>query len=372
MRLWNGPLTLAINGPTPDFALSADGEPDVYEKQAIYAGRNFVKHIPGQTPQNFDVTHDDIDWWNRTIPLMLSEGVEIPMPLDHSKSADVKRGEVVGCRVGLDTKGRYSLFIKSKFIDDEARRQHVHSNVSIYVPDYIVTGKGKRIDRPIAHVGLTNYPVIPGLEPFKPLALSLEDGQMNPLAKIAIALGLADTATEEEILAAIMRMKAPQQQPGMPPGGMPMRRPGGLPGPPPGLSQNTEGDEHVPPMISASLVTMVKRTRDRDIDQLVSEFRITKAVGDKLKAKWCTPEAATLALSMDDGADDGFEELIATLKLNEPSIGNGKGGKTGLQLSREGGGDGTLPKPTDYKRGESVLVKSAQKRAEAHNKRRGG
>lgn len=353
-------------GPTSPFVLSL-GSTDVFEKQVAYVGK-FVKHRPGMRPQEFEITHADIDHWAKVVPLMLSDGIEIPMPVEHSFSPESKRGNVVGARVGVDAKNRYSLFLKTKFISDDAKQQHLHSNVSIFVPDfYTNAATGKKYDNPITHLALTNYPVLPGLGPFQALALSMEfqnphSGEMKmDLTKIAEALGLDPAADETAILAKIEELKkaAPtDQKPGAPPPAASAGAPGGSTPLPPGAEV-----KYKVPAIAASMVSREATNRSRDIDDLVRNGQITTAVGTKLKTKWCADGTVRLALSMETG-DDGFNDIIEALKEN-PKVVQTTGSKTGLQLSNPNGGRDAS------KMGSSRTVAKAKEMAEKAAKRGG-
>lgn len=91
--------------------------------------------------------------------------------------------------------------------------------VSAMIEFDVTDSKGRVYDEVITHICATDYPVIIGQKPFIPLSrmggadiplfLSTELAGLAPekgnsmLKKMALALGLAETATEEEILAAL-------------------------------------------------------------------------------------------------------------------------------------------------------------------------
>lgn len=351
-------------------------------KQVAYVGK-FVKHVPGRKPEPFEITHKDIERWNRDVPMMLSEGIGIPMPLEHTINPEAKRGDVVGSKIGVDNAGRYSLYLKTKFKDEAAKTANLHSNVSIFVPEfYVNAATGKKYEEPITHLALTNHPVLPGLAPFQALALSfaldtqyrkkkgaLSMGVQVDLSNIATELGLDPaTADETAVLNVIKAWKAKmgEMQQGADQQGAPQAAASAAAGAGAGtqLPAGAKVQFTVPGPLAASFVT----SRKQRIAALGQAGKVTAHQIGLLEKQFATPDAVKLALSMTEG-DDGFEQQMALLEANQAQV-NVSGSKTGVQLS-----GGVLPNPNGGRSGgadkPSPLQAATKKLADQHARRRG-
>ncbi len=133
-----------------------------YRKELIHAG-TFVKD-----GQEFRVDGAALRHWKRTFDAMRRRGVEVPVPVEHTRDPERRRGTVVEMELGTNLRGEPALFGVFEFRDGEAPL----SSVSIYAPPSFTDGLGTRYVRPITHVALTDYPVVPGLDPWLPLAAS--------------------------------------------------------------------------------------------------------------------------------------------------------------------------------------------------------
>lgn len=320
----------------------------LFRKELIYVG-DFIKKQRGTKNEiKFSVRELDLHHWKRTHADMLAEGIVIPVPTEHTEDVEKRRGTCEELEVATNSKGLPALFGYFSFRDDEAAKLAKTADVSIYVPPEYTSGKGTRYVRPITHVALTDYPVIPGLGKFEALAASQEVISMS-LASLAekIKLPVADKE-DAEIEAAIAtrfnelvtEVENLQKQ----------------------LKEKSKKPEEELEEVEASFVSptmrkMAKENRQNKLDTLVSQGKITKAVSDKLAAKYCTDDALTLALSSkQENFDDGFDSTIEALKDNAPSI---------EFRERTKGQTIALGNANIGKSDENPLLKNAQARAEA-------
>lgn len=162
-------LVLAAESLQPALALSADGLR--FRKQLIYEGQ-FVKHLGMEQEDAFQVQEKDIDNWVSTGQQMLSNGIKIPLPIEHTSDPEANRGYVTGFEKALDSEGRKSVYSYVQFRDLEAAKMANSSDVSIYVPPVVKDSQSNVYYRPIQHVALTTYPVVTGLDDFKAIAAS--------------------------------------------------------------------------------------------------------------------------------------------------------------------------------------------------------
>ena len=87
----------------------------------------------------------------------------------------------------------------------------------------------------------------------------------------------------------------------------------------------------VPPPIPASsaIINIVKKSRETEINNLVSEGKISGAVATDLKATYASEEALKKVIDAKGNITDNFDSIITTLAKNERII--NFGGRTGVQ-----------------------------------------
>lgn len=305
------------------FILS-DEKQRLYRKELIHVG-DFVKRDK-RGEQRFSVDEVLLNHWQRTHRELVANGIQVPLPLDHSESVEHNRGEIVDMEVGVNDSGMPALFGIVKFRDAEAEKMASTANVSIYVPPEFIDGKNRKYVRPIRHVALTDYPVIPGLGKFQAIAASFEgDLPVEQLRALAKKLGVPDDTPDDKLLAAIDAKVSELQAAA-------------------GDSDTDTGDDddddddeggesgggangqgpvkkvvkEFHPPVAASFINIARRDRTSRLDTLVREGRITTAVRKELAKKYCTDSQVKLVLSHKDPDPDGFEGVIAALSLNEP------------------------------------------------------
>ena len=91
-----------------------------------------------------------------------------------------------------------------------------------------------------------------------------------------------------------------------------------------------------------ALINGLARGRIAEINSLVSAGNITPAVGKRLVKKYASAETLNLALSMDEGQDDGFESTIDILRSNGPVIRLGEHSGNQSEFSGLGMVDGLM------------------------------
>jgi hypothetical protein len=271
---------LFLTCSTTDFS----GSGLLYDKELIYVGE-FVK---GDV--EFSVTEELIDHWVTEFQKMATQGFKAKLPVEHTFDPEKNRGHVVALSKKVDSKGRIALFGKLEFVDADAAKLARSTDVSIYAPPSYTMGNGYTANRPITHVALTDYPVVPGLDPFETLAASLfEESSMN-IKDLADKLGITvpaevtdEAAIVELIVSEVEKMrKATETKPADP------------------APVAASAD----PAIAASMAALMFDARVAKIDGLVAACKLTPAEATSWKASYAKKEA--LSLSNNDGFDVAF------------------------------------------------------------------
>lgn len=277
--------TLAYYLKWPDgkpFELSADKK--LYRKQLIRVG----KYKKGDTV--FDITREMLKHWETTFSMMHNNGIKVAVPIEHTDDVEKNRGWVEN--IGIEENGdvMYGDF-------DFLGKEPPVCGVSISSPVNFIDGKGIEYKRPIMHVALTNSPVIPGLGDFQKLAASLiPETEETDMKAIALALGLSETATEEEIIAKIKEIKANQK------------------------SAETEKkvEASLKKEIDPLMMSLVRENRKAKLDQLIALSRITPITKEKIEKMFVSMEDEVLNLSITAEGNALFDSLVLALKDNNP------------------------------------------------------
>lgn len=326
--------------PSPDLApwqlaSHGDGQP-AFVKELIYAG----KFRMGNGVE-FEVDKPLLQHWASTFASMDQNGVKVPLPIEHTEDPEKNRGRVTGLYVENNSRGLPALFGKIQFRDNEAAELAKTAQVSIFSPPEFVDGKGNRYRRPIKHVALTDYPVIPALQGFQSIAASLvttdTKDMIMPLKKLATSLGIQiqdETKLEETIVASFKSASETI------------------------VAKDKEIEalkakipvDPVAVTVSAAHRNMLRDNRDMKLSILVGKGLISPAVKEDLVKGFCTDDSLTLALSS-SGTTDPFDLVVAALSKN---VTVPLGDEAVVVLSKGKGGDE-----------ENVLLKDMKKRAEA-------
>jgi len=317
--------------PTPSdcdsFKLSkVDNESLVYDKQFAYVGQ-FYK---AADDIEFEITEQAIDHWVDVQDSLLSEHIEVPMPLEHinKDNPEKKRATALSYFKKTDSKGRVGLFGKVKFKNETAARDLCDSQTSIYVEREMITPvKKKHHHLPITHVAFTNYPVLPGMDKFTEIAASLnatpvftkdffksKDIDMADtisLSALAKSLGIEvkekqdDKVTSEGIVGAFSSLQKESSS---------LKEKTSL------LEKEVESlTKQIPakknlPVISASILGMGTENRQHKIDDLLREGFISSAQAKNASDKYCSKPCMVLSLSSESSTDD-FEWWVKNEKL---------------------------------------------------------
>ena len=159
-----------------------DGEWDglTFRKELIYADDFHKRNATSN--QKFTIDEMKLAHWEHVGNQMIADGVKVPTPLKHTDSPEANRGQIIRYERDTNSKGVPALYGVVKFRDAEAAKLANSTDISIFVPETpFYNGKGKKYEYGIRHVALTDYPVIPGLEGFVPIAASFDEFDSEPL-----------------------------------------------------------------------------------------------------------------------------------------------------------------------------------------------
>lgn len=331
----------------------------LYRKQVIYSGTFF------KGSDKIVVTPERIKEWASETNRFLSNGNEVPVPIDHTIDPEKRRGSVVTFSVEKDSKGRDSLYALME-LNPGHESLAQSTNVSIFTMGRKhKDGAGNEYNDIVRHVALTDYPVVPDLEKFQ-LALSETPNQNDeavPMDELLALLGLQreDGASDEDVMKAIVTKVTELLKPkeGEANGNTEVAKPPLMAGQQGqgsqgnGVVKETTTREFKP--VSASLVSMMTDARATKVDTLVREGKITPAQAAKVKEQFCKPDHCRLMLSQnEDAIPDNFDSTLAVLAMSEAQLPNGR------EHSRHQTGTLSLSEQASPK---SVLVADAQRRA---------
>lgn len=267
-----------------------------YRKEVIYEGRWGTRK-----KGYFTVDEKLIDHWVVQASTMLEMGFKINLPVEHTTDPEANRGRVLGFEKGVNKKGKKSLYSIIEFANEDAAKLALTSDVSIYSPETYEMGNGYIALRPITHIALTDYPLVPGLEEFETISASTTEESMT-LLELATALGLTpeegadDAAVSELIVSAFKDLKAAAEKP---------------------------APKNEDPAVQASLLDLVKKSRKLQIDGLVSQMKLTPAEAKDWVASY-TPK--DFAASQTDGFDMAFS--LAEKRAPYADLSKGTGSQT--------------------------------------------
>jgi hypothetical protein len=261
--------SLGLDGP-----ISLGADPLEFNKHVVYVSK-FEKG-----DQKIEVTESLIDHWVNEHAVITSMGFKVRLPVEHTFDPEKNRGEVLSFFKARDSKNRISLFARLRFVDEDAAKLARSTDVSLFSPPSFKLGNGYVSKRPITHVALTDYPVVPGLDGFETLAASLTEETAMSLMELIQLLGLElpEGVTEDAQIAEFVanewkKLKTPE---------------------PP----KDEKDD----VVAASLVKMTASMRTAQINSLMAEGRLTPAEATEWKKSYTT----NVSLSHNDGYDLAF------------------------------------------------------------------
>jgi phage I-like protein len=315
----------------------SDAKARTYRKELIYVGK-FIK-------DGIEFSIDDalLQHWVETFNEMSKDGIEVPVPIEHTTNPEARRGTVQALELAADSKGRSALFGVIQFRDEEAEKLAASANVSIYVPPNAEVN-GKRYVRPLRHLALTDYPAVPDLDNFHTIAASLANPKGDKdmaLIDLAKSLGLKpedgtdDSKIESMIASAFSALKKTVAD----------LKAGG----------EKKPEEKPKPAFAAGLLNIAKDNRSLKLSALVDSGKITPAVSKALMEHFSTEESLTLALSNESGVDT-FDSVVKSLEHNDPVK---LGEQTGSQTIRMSHGTDPSPEATALERDAERRAKEA-------------
>lgn len=370
MRGLHDYLLTALSSAEAPFEAADPARPLLFRKELIYPGHFVKKTESGDVEFELPCDEQTIDHWVATFEKMRENGIDVPLPVGHTSSPEANRGKVVKLTKEQNPARKDlgpSLYCYVEFRDDRAADLAKTTNVSLFSPPVQMDGHGNRYVRPIKHVALTDYPLIPGLAEFEPvddrtrkaLALSFDDFLCEDEPPETLTMTIAELADQ-------MGVEYPEGADDATIGQAILDAWDAEPEGEETLEENTLPDEELleedpllsaddtlpeeEPELAASLAPRVrsqfKRARSTEIDGLVTLKKITPAQARDLKSTFCTDKAVTYALSAD--TEDPFPGVVRALSLGSDQFATGS--RTGHQQ---------VSKDQD-----SSVVSDAKKRAE--------
>lgn len=138
-----------------------------YWKDAIVAGR--YTHPAGRF--TLDITRERLSGFARTFGRMKSNGVGVPILMDHAQSAASTLGWIVDVKVDGER-----FMELHQFLGETARDIGLRNKVSLGIDPDFVDGKGTRYGEAIVHSAVTPLPVVPGQGEFEAVEARLGGG----------------------------------------------------------------------------------------------------------------------------------------------------------------------------------------------------
>jgi hypothetical protein len=307
----------ALNQPNDCDIIQFEDDSTRFEKEHIYEGtfeKNGVK---------FEVNQEALSHLAVETNRYIGDGNKCNLPVRHTEDVEANRGEHERWFVKRDSRGRVGLFSILKFRDSDTAKIAKTAQTSIYCPpDHEVNGK--KYIRPILHTALTDYPVVPGLDGFTPIAASLVhtipdrkgDTEM-PWKELAAALSLelsADAKTDEQIQKEVTLQFSNLKKSADEKKATDDRF----------SSVTLEFESYKklnppktdPVRVSKAQIGMLKENRELKLSALVKEGKILPIVKTQLESVFCTDAVLTLCLSQDH--EDNFNKIVEALKENDP------------------------------------------------------
>ena len=270
----------------------------LYRKELIRTG-SFCKPSANIT---FTVTPELLQHWVNTFELFLSRGIRVPVPLTHENLED-NHGYLRAMHIEDDR-----LVGTIELIGETGEALAQTHDVSIYCPPVWCDGLGNTYTRPILHVALTAYPVIPGLKEFEAIAASIltrvENKKMD-WKEIQQALELKDELTDETagslILSAINQLKAKQVD----------------------IEKELKTTKaalklsQTPVAPDPMVIKLSSDNLNLRLSSLVNDGKITPFVKDKLLQAFLGQDNKTLSLSITSGSTAIYDDVILALSEND-------------------------------------------------------
>jgi hypothetical protein len=156
----------------PAVALSRDLPDTVNGLQTFYYWKDAIvvgSYVHPTGGYSLDVTGDKLDRYVRTFSQMQSNGVGVPILMDHTATAAATLGWIVAVK-----RDGEKLMELHQFLGESARDVGLRNQVSLGIDPDFVDGKGNRYGEAIVHSAVTPVPVVPGQGGFE--AADVSDG----------------------------------------------------------------------------------------------------------------------------------------------------------------------------------------------------
>lgn len=358
-----------LASPNADAFEKVTGSPRTYRKEVVYLG-NFIKRDPKSGSVQFELPVDEtlLDHWVATFKKMQAEGIDVPVPLEHTADPEKNRGKVIKLTKEQNPhREGPSLYAYIQFRDAESEKMAASSQVSLYSPPEFVSGKDTKYVRPIRHVALTDYPLIPGLANFeKAVVASLvsnsEEDEMT-VRELASRLGvdISASASDEEIVQTFETWSAEMEEEGTTTesedldfedddfeefddeDGTTTESEETFDEFEPDddefdaeddfgddddsfdeavdedFSVTTTESEEMSASLSPRVLNEIVRARKFELSSMCKERKITPAQRDRLIKRFADPRRVAIAMS-DSSEDDGYSDTVETLKMNREAF----------------------------------------------------
>jgi hypothetical protein len=305
-----------------------------YKKEIIRTG-SFLKD---SEELEFVISLDTLYYWASLFKTLKENGIKVPVQNGHWDS-DTTYGYVVDMYVEEE-----SLFAEMELFGEDVDTLVKTKDVSIYSPLEWTDGTGNTYVRPILHVALTAYPLIPGLKDFEELAASLfnrKEKKKMDWAKIKEVLGITeeikDENGEELLLSAIAKMqeKAKKEKEDL-------------------VASLKEGKDSKKEKkeLDPLTLSLAQDNISSKLERLVEANKVTPSVKDELQELFVGDKGSNLSLSLSNGNLNMINKIIEVMGKNDVVE---LGEKTGHQ------GILSLSDPSRAKK-ESPLMRDAKTR----------
>lgn len=319
---------LPYTSAAPMLLLSTDAssKAKVYKKELIRVGK-YYKESAGI---KFEVTAETLMHWVNTFKQFLINGLKVPIPSNHWDT-DSNNGYLQD--VFIEGESLFGIIVLyGANVDTLAST----NDVSIYCPVEYTDGAGNMYFRPIVHVALTPYPVIPGLKEFEALAASLltrKESKSMKWQNVQKALNISEELKDENAEALILssvELMTKTNETLVSENAKLVADNAALTETSKTLALSQEGVEPSP-----VLVNLAADNIDMKLSSLVSAARITPAVKTKLVDIFVGADKVNLALSLKKGTSEVVNALVAALSENDPVILAEQTGVQTLTLSKQ-------------------------------------
>lgn len=313
------PVIAGAASLSSSLATDASGQPvQRFRKDIISVG----EWVHPNTGEKISVTRERLARFAATFAAMKAAGVRVPVPSDHTESAEKNRGWVEDMWVEGDR-----LYAELSLIGDDAIREASRNHVSIFLMGKLTDGKGNEYDDAIAHVALTPTPVISGQDGFIALSagrvpvLSLAGANdMDYLKKVALALGITigDGAKEDEVEKMVMDAIAKLKDGGAAAATAAKEATEAKAALSTARTTIAELEAKLKPReIDPTVLKLSRKNRELELSRRVESGKLSQAAADKIKAAWIGDDKA-LALSMSPAMDAAWEQTLEAIDVNEP------------------------------------------------------